>query len=134
MWVVSSVGGNPTSFQTKAADATSGEVSFHFWSEEAQEFRIEQTLSGLPAGNYGATVSIQGGDVGADAEIYLYVIVNGKETRSKPVTLTGWVNWQEPVINGIALDSASDITVGVYVKCAGGGWGTLDDVTLFVEE
>lgn len=133
MWKITSVGPNPTDYQTKAAEATSGEVSLHFWHENAQEFKVEQTLKALPAGSYGATFSIQGGDVGSDAEIYLYVIVNGKEIRSELVTLNGWLSWQEPVISGIALDGSTDITVGVSVKCQGGGWGTMDDITIFAE-
>lgn len=134
MWKITSVGSNPSNYQTKAAEATTGEVSLHFWSDSEQEFKVEQTLTGLPAGSYGATVSIQGGDVGNDAEIYLYVIVNGQEIRSGLVTLNGWLSWQEPVISGITLDGSTDITIGVSVKCQGGGWGTMDDVTLFVEQ
>lgn len=133
MWTITGVGSNPTNYQIKAAEATSGEVSLHFWSENAQEFKVEQTLNNLPAGSYGATFSIQGGDVGNDAEIYLYVIVNGKETRSELITLNGWLDWQEPVISGIALDGSTPITVGISVRCQGGGWGTMDDVTIFAE-
>ena len=132
MWKVTYEGSeNPTDIQTKAADCTSGENSFHFWSSSPQEFRVEQTVSNLASGNYTATVSIQGGDVGSSAEIYLYVIVDGEEIKSEPVTLSGWINWQEPIITDIALDGATDITVGAYVKCAGGGWGTLDDFILY---
>ncbi|MBO5337102.1 MAG: glycosyl hydrolase 53 family protein [Lachnospiraceae bacterium] len=132
MWNVTYAGSdNPTDIQNKEADCTSGVNSFHFWSNAAQEFKVEQTVSGLAAGNYTATASIQGGDVGSNAEIYLYVIVNGEEIKSEPVTLAGWVNWQEPMITDIALDGASDITVGMSVKCAGGGWGTMDDFMLY---
>ncbi|MGN0142824.1 MAG: glycosyl hydrolase 53 family protein [Roseburia sp.] len=132
MWTVSYEGAaNPTNVQTKASDATTGENSFHFWSESEQEFSVEQTVSGLSAGNYAVNVSIQGGDVGSNAEIYLYAVVNGDTYQSDPVTLGGWCNWQVPEITGISLDGASDITVGVYVKCAGGGWGTMDDFYLY---
>ena len=133
MWNITANGSNPTNYQVKAAEATSGDVSLHFWSENAQEFKVEQTLTDLPAGSYGATFSIQGGDVGNDAEIYLYVIVNGQETRSELVTLNGWLDWQEPVISGIKLDGSTPITIGISVKCQGGGWGTMDDVTIYAE-
>ena len=76
---------------------------------------------------------MQGGDVGADAEIYLYATVNGTTYQSELVTLSGWCNWQVPQITGIKLDGTSDVTVGVYVKCAGGGWGTIDDFYLYKE-
>lgn len=132
MWKVSYEGdANPTDIQTKSADALTGENSFHFWSKSEQNFTVEQTVSGLSAGDYTATVSIQGGDVGSNAEIYLYVIVNGEKITSEPVTLSGWVNWQTPIISDIALEAEGEITVGVAVKCAGGGWGTMDDFILF---
>lgn len=132
MWNVSYEGDeNPTDVQEKEADAMSGMNSFHFWSEEVQEFSVEQTVSGLDAGDYTLTANIQGGDVGSDAEIYLYAKANGQTYQSEPVTLTGWCNWQTPEIADIPLDGASDITIGVYVKCAGGGWGTMDDFYLY---
>ena len=89
------------------------------------EWRAEQTVSGLKPGNYRFTLSAQGGDIGDNAEIYLYAVVDGI-TYTMPFTLTGWVDWQQPVIDSIPV-SGGEITVGVYVKCAGGGWGTLDD-------
>lgn len=131
MWSITSVGSNPTDYQTKATEATSGEVSLHFWSASQQEFKTEQKMTGLAAGSYGATASIQGGDVGSDAEIYLYAIANGKEYRSEPVTLNGWLNWQEPVIEDITISEGDSITVGIAVKCQGDGWGTIDDITLY---
>jgi len=50
-------------------------------------------------------------------------------TYTTPFVLDGWVNWQQPVIESIPCQSGS-MTVGVYVKCAGGGWGTVDDFLL----
>lgn len=122
---------NPTDVQNKEADCTTGENSFHFWSETAQEFSVEQTVSSLAAGDYTMTANIQGGDVGSAAEIYLYAIVNGQTYQSEPVILNGWCKWQTPTIKDIPLDGTSDITVGMHVKCAGGGWGTMDDFYLF---
>lgn len=132
MWKVTYEGAsNPTDVQNKESDALTGVNSFHFWSESAQEFRVEQTVSGLSAGKYTAKANIQGGDVGSDAEIYLYVIVNGEEITSDPVKLAGWVNWQIPTISDIELGDKGEITVGMSVKCAAKGWGTMDDFELF---
>lgn len=132
MWNVSYEGNvNPTDVQNKSSDAMTGDYSFHFWDSDAQEFSVEQTVSGLAAGSYTLNASMQGGDVGTDAVIYLYAVVNGKTYQSDPVTLSGWCNWQVPEITDISLDGSSDITVGMYVKCAGGGWGTIDDFYLF---
>lgn len=134
MWNITYEGKkNPTDIQNKSSDAMTGDNSLHFWDESAQEFRAEQTVSGLAAGTYAVEANMQGGDVGADAEIYLYATVNGTTYQSEPVTLSGWCNWQVPQITGIELDGASDITVGVYVKCAAGGWGTIDDFYLYKE-
>lgn len=132
MWKVTYEGtANPTDIQNKESDALTGVNSFHFWSGAAQDFRVEQTVSGLTSGTYTASANIQGGDVGSSAEIYLYVIVNGEEIVSDPVKLAGWVNWQTPVIKDIELKADGDITVGMAVKCAGNGWGTMDDFELF---
>ena len=134
MWNVTYPGSkNPTDVQEKEADAVSGVNSFHFWDSDAFEFDVEQTLSGLAEGNYTLNANIQGGDVGADAEIYLYAIVDGTTYQSDPVTLDGWVNWQVPQITDIPVSGASDLVIGMHVSSAGGGWGTIDDVYLYIQ-
>ncbi len=132
MWNIAYEGSvNPTDVQTKSSDAVTGENSLHFWDEGAQKFTVEQTVSGLAAGNYTVQANIQGGDVGDAAEIYLYAVVNGTTYQSEPVKLNGWCVWQIPEITDIPLDGATDITIGMSVRCAGGGWGTMDDFYLF---
>ena len=134
MWKVNYEGDeNPTDVQTKESDALTGANSFHFWSAGAQNFSVEQTVSGLDAGSYTLNANIQGGDVGSNANIYLYAIVDGQTYQSDPVTLSGWVNWQTPEISQIALDGSQEITIGMHVECAGGGWGTMDDFYLYKE-
>ncbi len=132
MWVVEYEGDeNPTDVQQKASDALTGDFSFHFWSESEQSFTIEQTVAGLAAGEYTVNVNLQGGDVGDDAEIYLYAVVGDTVYQSDPVTLDGWVNWKVPEIAGISVADGEDITIGVSVSAAGGGWGTMDDFYLY---
>lgn len=132
MWEVTYEGeNNPTDVQTKSADAMSGEDSFHFWSESDMAFTVSQTIAAPAAGNYTVTANIQGGDVGNDAEIYLYAVVDGQEYRSDNVTLTGWVQWQTPTITDIPLAEGQEITVGMSVKASAKGWGTMDDFYLF---
>ena len=134
MWNVTYPGStNPTDVQEKEADAVSGVNSFHFWDSDAFEFNVEQTLSELAEGNYTLTANIQGGDVGADAEIYLYAVVDGTTYQSDPVTLDGWVNWQVPQITDIPVSQASELTVGLHVSSAAGGWGTIDDFYLYIQ-
>ncbi len=121
---------NPTDVQNKAADAFSGENSFHFWSQDEVDFSVSQTISGLPAGTYEAVANIQGGDVGDDAEVYLYVAVGDTVYQSDAVVLDGWVKWKTPIVQ-VQVDGTSDVTVGMSVKCAAEGWGTMDDFEFY---
>ncbi len=121
---------NPTDVQKKAADAVSGEYAFHFWSQDEVDFNVSQTISGLPAGTYEAAANIQGGDVGDAAEIYLYIIVGDTVYQSNAVVLDGWVNWKAPSVSA-EVDGSSDVTVGMSVKCAAEGWGTIDDFEFY---
>ncbi len=133
MWNVTYEGEkNPTDLQEKPSDAVTGDFSFHFWDDSAeQNFNVEQTISGLEAGSYTLTANIQGGDVGSNADIYLYAVINGETYKSDPVTLDGWVVWQTPEIKDIPLDGTSDITIGMHVTAAAAGWGTMDDFYLY---
>ena len=135
MWAVDYPNGNAcTDIQTKAGDAVTGEKSFHFYSEEEQEFTVEQTMTGLAAGDYTAVANIQGGDVGDDAVVVLYVLVGDERYESEAVVLDGWVNWKKPQIKDIPVDGSSDVTVGMYVKCAAKGWGTIDDFEFYCQQ
>ncbi|MCI7741415.1 MAG: Ig-like domain-containing protein [Clostridiales bacterium] len=120
--------GEQTDFQVKATDAYSGETSLHFWNADAVEFRVEQQVSGLRDGSYNFSLQAQGGDVGDDAVMYIYVSADG-EYYEQSFSFSGWRVWQQPKIENIPCHSGS-MTVGVYIKAAGGGWGTLDDFLL----
>jgi arabinogalactan endo-1,4-beta-galactosidase len=109
-------------------------MSFHFWSESDISFTVEQTMTGLPAGTYNATTNLQGGDVGSDAEVIFYVVVGDTRYESDPITLDGWVNWKTPVIKDITVDGDSDVTIGVSIKCAAKGWGTIDDFEFYSQQ
>ncbi len=133
MWQITALQAEPQAdFQIKATDACTGDVSLHFWNGTAVEWKCEQTVKDLPAGNWRISVRGQGGDVGDNADVHLYVIADG-QTYTAPMTLQGWVNWQEAVIEHVPCASG-EITVGVYVRCQGGGWGTFDDFLLNPEK
>ena len=133
MWQITPIAAEPQAdFQIKATDAYTGDVSLHFWNGTAVEWRCEQTVKDLPAGNWRISVHGQGGDVGDDALIQLYAVADG-ETYTATMTFNGWVNWQEAVIEHVPCASG-EITVGVYVRCQGGGWGTFDDFLLNPEK
>ena len=129
MWQIENIAvGEQTDFQVKATDAYSGETSLHFWNADAVEFRVEQQVSGLRDGSYNFSLQAQGGDVGDDAVMYIYVSADG-EYYEQSFSLSGWRVWQQPKIENIPCHRSS-MTVGVYIKAAGGGWGTLDDFLL----
>ncbi|MBE5890326.1 MAG: glycosyl hydrolase family 53 [Lachnospiraceae bacterium] len=136
VWVVTSqTGEDPTDIQTKEMDAHTDANSFHWWSESAMDYDMAQTVTVAADGTYSALAYIQGGDVGSDALIYLFVRVtdaNGEMTeyQSDPITLTGWVNWENPIINNIEVTAGSTVEVGMHVTCDAGGWGTMDDFEL----
>lgn len=134
MWVVTSEKADPTDIQEKAADAYSGDKAFHFYSEVDMDFAVEQTISGLQAGTYNAVANLQGGDVGSDAEIYLYVKVGDEVYTSDAVVLDGWQSWKTPVINDIPVADGQDVVVGVSFRCAAKGWGTLDDLEFYAQQ
>ncbi len=133
MWEVSYEGSkDPTDRQTKEADARSGENAFHFWSAGAVDFTMKQTVTVKETGQYTASAFLQGGDVGDDAEIVFFAKVNDQITGEEAVQLTGWVNWKQPSLT-FPADAGDEVTVGARVKCAPGGWGTIDDVVLALQ-
>lgn len=123
-----------TDYQLKTADSITGDMNFHWYDTSEQEFKVEQTTDGLAAGKYTAVANIQGGDVGDNAEIYLYVIVGGTEYKSEAVVLEGWVVWKTPMVTDVVVEEGQSVTVGMYVKCAAKGWGTMDDFEFYSQE
>jgi arabinogalactan endo-1,4-beta-galactosidase len=134
-WDVLYANGNAcTDIQNKSSDAMTGDMAFHFYSTSDMEFTVEQTVTGLSAGAYNAVANIQGGDVGDNAEIVLYAIVGETRYESDPVTLDGWQSWQTPTLTDIEVDESGTVTVGMYVKAAAEGWGTIDDFELYARQ
>lgn len=127
MWVIE---GNGTDFQNKAADAYSGDISLHFWSNDEISFTAEQQLIGLEPGTYEFGFYLQGGDVGDAAQMYAYAD-NGSETLQTETGVEGWTVWQNPVVTDITVGEDGILTVGASIKSGAKGWGTLDDFYLY---
>ncbi len=127
MWEIT---GSGTDYQDKAADAYSGDIALHFWSTSEVSFTVEQTLTGLEPGEYVFGLYIQGGDAGDNADMYIYAD-NGKEQLTAETGVSGWCNWQNPVVEGITVGEDGTLTVGVSVSAAAKAWGTLDDFYLY---
>lgn len=130
MWTVAYEGdSNPTDFQVKEDDAHTGEIAFHFWSEDSDmDFSIEQEFTDLEPGTYQLMVYAQGGDVSDDAAMELYAIVDGEE-QTAPFMVTTYGDWQTPTISEIKVTDGT-LTIGVRMKCNPRSWGTVDDFTL----
>lgn len=130
MWKVTYEGeNNPTDFQIKADDAYTGNVAFHFWSENSDmEFAIEQELTDLEPGTYQLFVYAQGGDMSEDSVLELYAVANSEE-QVEPFAVTNWADWQNPTIPEIKITDGT-LTIGVRMKCNARSWGTVDDFTL----
>ena len=130
MWEIT---GNGTDYQDKAADAYSGDIALHFWSNDKVEFTAEQTVTGLEPGTYEFGLFIQGGDAGNDAKMYIYAD-NGSEELTAETGVTGWCQWQNPVIDKITVGADGTLKVGVSVTAQAKAWGTLDDFYLYKSE
>ena len=113
MWQIENIAaGEQTDFQAKATDAYSGETSLGMltrwnfaWNSRSAACVMAATTSPcrLRAGMWATTPSCT--------------------SMSAPRV------WQQPKIENIPCHSGS-MTGGVYIKAAGGGWGTLDDFLL----
>lgn len=114
-------------------DCFEGVQSLHFYSGSSNvDFSVEQKVTGLEDGSYKLTAHIQGeaaGDI--NAVVYFYAVVDGEEVRADG-ELNGYVNWYTAELPGLT-PANGEITVGVRVSTAPGGWGTIDDITLVKE-
>jgi len=118
--------------ENKALDSLDGTWHMHFWSPRADsvEFRLEQSVPGLAVGSYRFTVSIMGGDAG-ETEICAYVSIDGEIAASCPLGITVYNEWDTAELGPVALEEGQELTVGIYVRCAGAGaWGKIDGAAL----
>ncbi len=117
----------------RETDCYEGVQSLHFYSGSSNvNFTAEQTVSGLEEGTYKLTAHIQGDAAGDEnASVYFYAVVNGEEIKVD-AGLNGYVNWYTAELTGLAPTNG-EITVGVSVTTAPGGWGTIDDISLVKE-
>lgn len=130
MWKVTYEGAdNPTDYQVNEADAHSGEVAFHFWSEDTEmDFSIEQEFTDLEAGTYQLMTYAQGGDMTEGAAMELYAMTSDGE-QTEPFMVTTYKDWKNPTIPQIKVSDGS-LTIGVRIRCNPLSWGTVDDFVL----
>lgn len=130
MWNVTYEGdANPTDYQEKTDDAHSGDIAFHFWSEDSDmDFSIEQEFTDLEPGTYQLFAYAQGGDVSDEASMELYAVTSDGE-QTEPFMVTTYNDWKNPTISEIKVTDGK-LTIGVRMKCNPKSWGTVDDFTL----
>ncbi|MBR3102864.1 MAG: glycosyl hydrolase 53 family protein, partial [Lachnospiraceae bacterium] len=132
VWQVEDRGaGNTTDIQKKAADALSDEYTFHFYSTEAIDFDVYQSVTVPADGTYTACANVQGGDMGSDQKVCVFVKNGDKEFVSEPVALDGWRSWKKITLPELSLKAGDEVIVGISVQGAAKGWGTIDDVELY---
>ncbi len=118
---------------TRDTDCYDGVQSLHFYSGSSDvNFTAEQTLTGLEEGTYKLTGYVQGDTAGdANSSVYFYAIIDG-ETIKAETSLNGYVAWNEAELSGLNVTNG-EITIGVSVTNAAGGWGTIDAISLVKE-
>ncbi|CAK4858134.1 unnamed protein product [Aphanomyces euteiches] len=129
MWNITYGAGSQahTDYQNKLSDAKTGDYTLHFYSANAVDFRVKQTISGLKPGYYDLSMFIQGGDA-ANPDMNLFAVTGGKEVKVN-TGVNGWVQWNNPKIQNILVINGT-LTIGADIKADGGAWGTIDDFYL----
>ncbi|MCL1872441.1 MAG: Ig-like domain-containing protein, partial [Promicromonosporaceae bacterium] len=112
-------------------DPHSGTHSAHFWLGTPFDFSMTQTVTGLPAGRYAATASLQGDGEDAASSVTITVSTSKGLTASAPFAMNGWRVWSSPSTAGVQVTPADAVTVTITGHLPAGAWGTIDDVALF---
>ncbi|TPE68049.1 glycosyl hydrolase 53 family protein [Halalkalibacterium halodurans] len=130
MWNISYKNGTSphTNYQNKPSDAKTGDYSLHFYSSEAVDFTVKQTITDLEPGYYTLSMFIQGGDA-HDSDMFLFAETSSEQFKAS-TSVNGWVNWYNPEITEILILDGT-ITIGAKIQANGGAWGTLDDFALY---
>jgi len=132
-WTANAIGSfDELHVEDKVTDSMTGSKHYHFWGAGSNcvEFTLEQEVADLKAGKYNYSISIMGGD-GGTTEIYAYVKINGEIAAIADTRITVYDEWHTASIENIEYSEGDDLTVGIYVKCAGpNAWGKIDDALL----
>ncbi len=118
--------------EDKVSDSMTGTKHYHFWGSnpDSVNFVLSQSVEGLKSGKYDYSISIMGGD-GGETEIYAFVMINGEMAYRADTQITVYDEWHTATIEDIEYTEGDEITVGIYVRCAGpNAWGKIDDAML----
>ena len=134
-WTVTNIDGvtEELDVYTRETDCLEGAQSLHFYSGSHEvNFTAEQTISGLEKGTYKLTGSAQGESAGDEGPAVEFYAVIGGEKVTANAALQGYVNWSTAELGGLSVENG-EITIGISVHTAPGGWGTIDGVSLVKE-
>jgi len=111
----------------------SGRYGLRFWNDAPLDFYVEQDIEIEVSGWYNYELFLQGGD-GSNRELAIYILVNGEARYSQATDLSGWMTWNNPIIERIALEAGDIVTIGIRVVSDAGAWGTFDDFHFYLVE
>lgn len=113
-----------------SSDAKKGNHCLHFYNADGVEFTVEKEVT-LDAGIYAFSAFVQGGNMGVDENITLYVKTNDNEYSTVSEALSGWKEWKETTVSEIKVEKNNTrVTIGMSVKGGAGCWGTIDELYL----
>jgi hypothetical protein len=93
-----------------------GNYALHYWADNAFEFTVTQTITGLENGTYTLSAWAQGGS--GDA-LQLSASNYGGETITVDFTTSAWRDWKNPTIENIVVTNGQ-CTITLKVVSPGG--------------
>ncbi|MCI6064063.1 Ig-like domain-containing protein [bacterium] len=110
-------------------DPRTGKQALHYYSGNAVDFTVLQTITAEKAGLYNAYLYIQGS---SDSTVEL-TLRNETEGTAKTddAACEGWQVWQQPVNGEVEAKAGDTLTLTIHVTGNAGAWGTIDDVFLY---
>lgn len=114
---------------SSTTDPYAGARSAHFWAGSPYSFTIEQTITGVPAGQYRLSARAQGDGAGP-ADTLRISASSGISAVSADFRLAGYASWQHPQTDALVVAADGVVVVSASLALSGGAWGTLDEVAL----
>ena len=137
-WSITYANGISDGYSVKPTAETprTGANGLNFWRDDVMQFEVLQKVQGLAPGMYTFGGYIQGGSAGVDDLQYAVVKVHKKDgstaTYKAETSLSGWQNWSNPEIKGIAVESGDYLEAGFEINSTvAGAWGSVDDCYLY---
>ena len=110
-----------------------GSKCLAFYNGNDFAFTAKQTITAEKAGSYGAFMYLQGDAMGEKENISIQLSNDTQGTSAITYTaVAGYKNWQMAEVKPIAVAAGDAITITLSVAGSGAGWGSIDDVCLYL--